>query len=61
MQVAAEAAADVLADRRLFLLDQEAWRAFDEALERPAEDVTGLRELLHDPTVLDAAHGSRRS
>jgi uncharacterized protein (DUF1778 family) len=43
---ATEAAADVLADRRVFVLDQQAWRVFDEALTRPAGDVAGLRELL---------------
>ena len=30
-----------------------AWRVFDEALNRPAGDVAGLRELLRGPTVLD--------
>jgi uncharacterized protein (DUF1778 family) len=46
---------DVLADRRVFLLDEDAWRAFDEALEGPERDVTGLRELLTEPTILDTA------
>jgi len=27
---------------------------FDEALDRPAGDVAGLRELMTTPTVLDA-------
>jgi uncharacterized protein (DUF1778 family) len=54
LKAATEAAADVLADRRVFVLDQDAWRVFDEALERPAQDVAGLRELLTAPTVLDA-------
>lgn len=53
LKAATEAAADVLADRRVFVLDQDAWRVFDEALERPAQDVAGLRELLTTPTVLD--------
>jgi uncharacterized protein (DUF1778 family) len=44
---ATEAAAAVLADRRAFVLNERAWSAFDEALNRPARDVTGLRELLH--------------
>lgn len=54
LAAATEAAADVLADRRVFVLDQQAWRVFDEALTRPAGDVVGLRELLAGPTVLDA-------
>ena len=53
LRAATEAAADVLADRRVFLLDADAWRVFDEALDRPAQDVAGLRELLTTPTVLD--------
>lgn len=53
LRAATEAAADVLADRRAFVLDQDAWRVFDEALNRPAGDVAGLRELLTTPTVLD--------
>lgn len=54
LRAATEAAADVLADRRVFVLDQDAWRVFDEALDRPAQDVAGLPELLTTPTVLDA-------
>jgi len=54
LRAATEAAADVLADRRVFVLDEAAWRVFDEALERPDQDITGLRELLSAPTVLDA-------
>lgn len=53
LRAATEAAADVLADRRAFVLDQDSWRVFDEALIRPAQDVGGLRELLTTPTVLD--------
>jgi uncharacterized protein (DUF1778 family) len=58
LAAATEAAADVLADRRVFVLDQQAWRVFDEALARPPGDVAGLRELLTGPTVLDAVHAS---
>lgn len=55
LQAATEAAADVLADRRVFVLGQDAWQVFDDALARPAGDVAGLRELLSAPTTLDAA------
>jgi uncharacterized protein (DUF1778 family) len=53
LRAATEAAADLLADRRVFVLDDAAWRVFDEALERPAAEVTGLQELLAAPTILD--------
>jgi uncharacterized protein (DUF1778 family) len=53
LAAATDAAASVLADRRGFVLDDDAWRAFDEALDRPAAEVSGLRELLTAPTVLN--------
>ncbi|MEU8003073.1 DUF1778 domain-containing protein [Catellatospora sp. NPDC049111] len=46
LAAATAAAADVLAARHSFVLHQQAWREFDEALARPARDVVGLRELL---------------
>ena len=57
LKAATEAAADVLADRRVFVLDEDAWRVFDDAVQRPAQDVGGLRELLTEPTVLDPSAG----
>lgn len=53
LRTATEAAADILADRRVFVLDEQAWQVFDQALARPASEVPGLRELLSTPTVLD--------
>ena len=53
LRAATEAAADILADRRVFVLDEDEWQVFDQALSRPAADVPGLRELLSVPTVLD--------
>jgi uncharacterized protein (DUF1778 family) len=53
LRAATEAAADILADRRVFVLDEHAWQVFDQALSRPAAEVPGLRELLSAPTVLD--------
>lgn len=57
LKAATEAAADVLADRRVFLLDEDAWQVFDDALHGPAQDVSGLRELMAGPTVLDSPSG----
>ena len=53
LRAATEAAADIVADRRVFVLDEQAWQVFDQALSRPAAEVPGLRELLSTPTVLD--------
>jgi uncharacterized protein (DUF1778 family) len=60
LKAATDAAADVLADRRAFLLDGEAWRVFDEALDRPARDVSGLRDLVAGKTILDEPDEAHR-
>jgi uncharacterized protein (DUF1778 family) len=57
LAAATEAAASVLADRRAFVLAEDAWRVFDEALSGPARDVPGLRDLLSTSTVLDTPPG----
>lgn len=55
LSAASVAAENVLADRRTFTLNEENWEAFDNALERPARDVPGLRELMNGPNVLGQA------
>lgn len=52
---ASQAAENVLADRRIFMATSKVWDRFAEALDRPAEDVPGLEELMNTPTVLDEA------
>lgn len=46
-------AAEVLADRRLFLLNDEQWDAFMAALDAPSEPMPRLERLLREPSVLD--------
>jgi uncharacterized protein (DUF1778 family) len=41
----------VLADRRQFALDPDAWQAFSELLDRPAQVPTGLQDLFSKPSV----------
>ena len=50
---ATRAAEDVLADRRVFTLDEDRWAQFATLLDRPAEEVPGLRDLMRRPSVLD--------
>lgn len=50
---ATRAAETVLADRRVFMLSDEAWAAFDAALDRPERVVEGLSELVTTPSVLE--------
>lgn len=41
----------VLADRKSFELDQDAWEEFSALLERPARVPEGLAELFSKPSV----------
>lgn len=43
----------VLADRRWFVVDADAWDAFDRLLDEPVPYENDLRELLQSPTVFD--------
>jgi uncharacterized protein (DUF1778 family) len=47
------AAAQTLAERRQFVLDETQWQAFQEALDRPVKSKTRLKKLLREPGVLD--------
>ncbi len=46
------AAAQTLADRRQFVLDEAQWQAFQEALDRPVQSKPRLKKLLREPGVL---------
>lgn len=46
------AAAQALADRRQFVLDEGQWKAFQEALDRPVQSKPRLKKLLCEPGVL---------
>lgn len=50
LEHATRAAEDVLADRRVFTLDERRWTQFAALLDRPAAEVPGLRELMLDPS-----------
>jgi uncharacterized protein (DUF1778 family) len=39
------------ADQTLFVLSDEQWRAFTEALDRPARHLPQLEKLLREPSV----------
>jgi uncharacterized protein (DUF1778 family) len=53
LDVAMTEAAEVLADRRLFLLDDEQWEAFMAALDAPTKPRPRLESLLREPSVLE--------
>lgn len=46
------AANQALADRRHFVLNDEQWQAFEQALDRPVQTKSRLKKLLSEPGVL---------
>lgn len=46
-------AAEVLTDRRVFLLDDEQWQLFIAALDAPPQNMPNLKKLLQEPSVLE--------
>ena len=53
LDVGMAAATEVLADRRLFTLDDTQWRAFQEALDRPVSHKQHLAKLLTEPSAIE--------
>jgi uncharacterized protein (DUF1778 family) len=49
---AVEAAASDLADRRVFVLDEDAWRQLEQTLSAPPRPARKLRQLLERPSRL---------
>ena len=57
LQSALERADEVLADKRVWVLDAEQWRRFQAALDAPPRDLPRLRKLLNTPGPFDPAKG----
>lgn len=53
LDVALTEAAEVLAERRLFQLDDEEWAAFQAALDAPTKPKPRLEALLREPSVFE--------
>ncbi len=47
------AASETLADRRLFLLDDDRWKAFLAALDAPPQSRPRLERLLREPSAFE--------
>ena len=54
LECACRRAEHAIADQVHFTLSHKQWRAFTEALERPARVKPRLRKLLVDPSVLES-------
>ncbi|MGH8910413.1 MAG: DUF1778 domain-containing protein [Egibacteraceae bacterium] len=50
---AVEAAEVDLADRRVFVVDDETWNELQQTLDRPPQPARKLRQLLATPSVLE--------
>jgi uncharacterized protein (DUF1778 family) len=48
-----QAAQSTLADRRLFLLDDDRWEEFQAILDRPVQSKPQLNKLLSEPGIFD--------
>ncbi len=57
LQSALERADEVLADKRVWVLDAEQWERFQAALDAPPRDLPRLRKLLNTPGPFDPAKG----
>jgi uncharacterized protein (DUF1778 family) len=55
LESAAERAERTLADQRQFVLTGAQWRAFTQALDRPAQRKPRLERLLREPSILERA------
>lgn len=47
------AANQALADRRHFVLSEEQWQAFQQALDAPPQPLPRLKKLMAQPSILD--------
>lgn len=48
LEAACREAENVLLDQRLFLVDDNAWQAFETLIDAPVKDNPALRKLLND-------------
>lgn len=48
-----QAADSALADRARFTLSESQWLAFQAALDAPPRDISRLRQLMEEPSVLE--------
>ena len=53
LEAGIDAAENALADRRMFRLDEQRWRAFQDVLDRPVTDKPRLARLLSEKSALE--------
>jgi len=55
---ACEKAEQTLLDQRLFMVDEQTWLAFQDALERPAQVKKGMQSLIAEPAIWEKQDAS---
>lgn len=55
LESASERAERMLADQTHFVLSEEQWKAFTEALDQPPRRLPRLERLLREPSILERA------
>ncbi|MGK5093066.1 DUF1778 domain-containing protein [Deltaproteobacteria bacterium TL4] len=53
LENACETAYEILAQKNHFVLSEEEWSTFCDALDAPPKDISGLKKLLMEPGVFD--------
>jgi uncharacterized protein (DUF1778 family) len=53
LRSAIDRADEVLADQRVFFLNDEQWRAFQAALDAPPREAARMRRLLNEPSIFE--------
>lgn len=53
LDAATSAAKEALLERRVFVLDEKQWEAFNLILDRPAKENPRLKKLLTEPGIFD--------
>ena len=56
LKSALDRADETLADQRVWTLDAEQWKKFQEALDAPPRDNPRLRKLLTEPSIVERSH-----
>jgi uncharacterized protein (DUF1778 family) len=52
-----EKAEQTLLDQRLFMVDENTWRVFQDVLERPVQVKEGLQALIAEPAIWEKENG----
>jgi uncharacterized protein (DUF1778 family) len=55
VQSALDKADEILADQRVFFMNEAQWEKFQAALDAPPKDIPALRKLMMEPSTVEAS------